>query len=148
MVLGVEADVEVTHVTGGQQPILAGMTQRHDVRGSAGGRLCVAFDRMLLYATGGAALANFFPFALGKSFNQARPGWTAGGGVEISLVENWSGRIEYRHSDFGSALYKSSNFDGNSYRIRVKDDAVRVGVAYHFDFAKPKPSPRDRDALR
>jgi len=148
ILLGVEADVEAAHATGGQLPFLAGMTQRHDVRGSARGRLGVAFDRTLLYATGGVALANFFPFALGESFNQARPGWTAGGGVEYALAENWSGRIEYRHSDLGSTLYESSNFDGNSYRIRMKDDAVRVGVAYHFDFAEPKPSPRDHDAPR
>jgi outer membrane immunogenic protein len=121
--------------------------QSHDVRGSARGRLRVAFDQTLLYATGSVALANFFPFALDESFNQARPGWTAGGGVEYAIADNWSGWIEYRHSDFGSTPYESSNFDGNSYRIRVKD-AVRVGVAYHFDFAEPKPSPRDADALR
>ena len=138
-VLGVESDVEVASVSGGEQPFLVGMAQRHDVRGSARGRLGVAVDRALLYATGGVALANFFPFALGKSFNQARPGWTVGGGVEYVIADNWSSRIEYRHSDFGSATYKSSNFDGSSYRIRVRDDAVRVGVAYHFDFAAPKP---------
>lgn len=138
VVLGVEADVEAAGVRGGEGPFLVGMTQRHDLRGSARGRVGVAVERALPYVTGGVALANFFPFALGEPFHQARPGWTIGGGIEYALAENWSGRIEYRHSDFGAATYESDNFDGNRYRIRVRDNAVRAGIAYHFDFAESK----------
>jgi opacity protein-like surface antigen len=148
VVLGVEADVEAAGATGGEGPLLVGMAQRHDVRGSARGRIGIAADRALFYATGGAALANFFPFALGEPFNQARPGWTIGAGIEYAIADDWSARLEYRHSDFGSATYDSANFDGNLYRIHVRDQAVRVGLAYHFNFAEPDRSSRDADTPR
>lgn len=146
VVLGVETDVEAARVTGGEKPFLVGMFQRHDVRGSARGRVGVTVERALLYVTGGVALANFFPFALGEPFNQARPGWTIGAGVEYAIDNDWSARIEYRHSDFGSTTYDSANFDGNSYRIHVSDNALRAGVAYHFNFAEAEASERKTDS--
>ena len=59
-------------------------------------------DRWLVYATGGLAAADVeasitnadgsiaFP---GESY--VRGGWTAGGGVEVAIVGNWSAKLEY-----------------------------------------------------
>jgi hypothetical protein len=33
-------------------------------------------------------------------------------------------------------MYVSSNFDGNFYRIRAKDDAVRAGLVYYFNYSE------------
>jgi outer membrane immunogenic protein len=139
LVLGLEADVEAAAVTGSEGHSLVAMAQRHDVRGSSRARVGVATERGLFYVTGGVALANFFPFALGEPFNQARPGWTIGTGFEYAIAADWSGRVEYRHGDFGSTTYVSSNFDGNFYRVHVRDDTVRAGIAYHLNFAEPGP---------
>ncbi|WP_159731477.1 outer membrane protein [Methylosinus sp. Ce-a6] len=144
LVLGLEIDVEAAGVRGGEGVSLIGLRQRHDVRGSARGRIGVALERVLPYVAGGVALANFFPSALGESFNQARPGWTIGAGIECAIEENWSARLEYRHSDFGSTTYVSSNFDGNFYRVRVRDSSIRLGLAYHFRF--PEPDQKSQDA--
>ena len=74
------------------------------------GRLGLAFDWIMPYVTGGAALvngldnltvtvggvtANFAPLS-GSTL-----GWTAGAGVEVALWTNWSAKFEY--------LYVSAN---------------------------------------
>jgi opacity protein-like surface antigen len=107
ILVGLEVDAEAAGVTGAEWRSLVGLAQRQDVRGSARGRIGVAGPRALFYGTGGFALANFFPFALGEPFSQARPGWTVGAGLECAISKNWSGRIEYRRSDFGSTSYVS-----------------------------------------
>jgi len=76
------------------------------IEGSIRGRLGVAWDRVLLYATGGVAFAGVnatysTPFA-SVSQSTTRVGWTVGGGVEYAVTNNWSVFAEYRYSDFGS----------------------------------------------
>ena len=83
------------------------------------GRIGYAADRVLFYATGGAAVAEFggasatvvngpgiaipagtFTSASGGS--STRWGWTVGGGIEWAFANQWSLAAEYRHADFGS----------------------------------------------
>jgi outer membrane immunogenic protein len=83
------------------------------------GRAGIAFDRALLYVTGGAAVAGIgattttvvngpgigLPagtFSSAGSGSGTRWGWTAGAGVEWAFNRNWSVAGEYRHADFGS----------------------------------------------
>jgi opacity protein-like surface antigen len=141
VVCGLESDAEAAGVRGRQKGMLLGMSLRHDARGSIRGRAGLAFDRALFYGTGGVAIANLFPFALGEPFNRAHIGWTAGAGLEYAFDANWSGRVEYRRSDFGSATYASSDFDGNFYRIRLTDNAVRIGIMYHFNYSEAESAP-------
>lgn len=129
LVLGLETEVEASSL-GGSGNLLS---WREDFRGSARGRLGVATDRALFYATGGGAAADIFSSALGESFSRARLGWTAGGGLELAIGGNWTGRIEYRYSDFGSASHVSSVFDGAAYRESARDSALRMSVAYYFE---------------
>src|SRR4029453_1285096 len=81
---------------------------RSDIQGSIRLRLGIAFDRVLLYATGGAAFAGIenvytigLPVFLTESVSRTRSGWTVGGGLEYAVANNWSVRAEYRYSDFG-----------------------------------------------
>lgn len=138
-VVGVEIDVEASSVRGRQKPPHIGTALQSDVRASLRGRAGLAMGRSLLYVTGGAALANFFANALGEPFNQARPGWTLGGGVEIALTDQWSARLDYRHSDFGAATFVSDDFEDNSYRIHIRDDSARLAIAYRFNFSASEP---------
>jgi outer membrane immunogenic protein len=90
-----------------------------------------AFDRVLVYVTGGGAVAHGsvdssftltnpiggitfpIPFQGTMSANDkfTRFGWTVGGGFEWAFNNAWSIGAEYRHSDFGSKAVTLANTD-------------------------------------
>jgi outer membrane immunogenic protein len=128
-----------------------------DIQGSIRGRLGVAFDRALIYATGGVAFGGFntdvslsgidvagVPFFVSTSRSNTRVGWTVGGGIEYAVTNNWSIRAEYRFSDFGSirndllgtTLPVGAFFNGNR---RVQQNQVQAGFSYKFDMFAPYP---------
>jgi outer membrane immunogenic protein len=116
-VFGLEGDVEGATISNSA------------LRASLRGRLGFALDRVLVYGTGGLALAsgsnnNAFGWNSGSS---TRLGWTAGAGLEYAFAPNWSARVEYRYSDFGR-----SNNGWVAPSVRRTENAVRVGVSYHF----------------
>lgn len=109
------------------------------------GRLGYAFGNVMLYATGGLALANiktsYTTFGVGAGsavFTDVRPGWTLGAGLEYAFARNWFGRIEYRYTDFGritdSVPAGATNlfWAGNNDTHRIQEHAVRAGVSYKF----------------
>ncbi|MBO0733846.1 MAG: porin family protein, partial [Methylocapsa sp.] len=89
-------------------------TTQASVQGSLRGRLGIAFDRLLVYGTGGVAVTNpnttiidttgFFTGVPGtnSTFTNVRAGWTAGGGIEYAVADNWWVRAEWRYSNFGT----------------------------------------------
>jgi outer membrane immunogenic protein len=132
------------------------------VQGSIRGRIGIAFDRVLLYGTGGVAFGGFntsinttyggnilYPNYFGghDSFSSTRVGWTAGGGIEYAVTNNWSIRAEYRYTDFG----RTTNYLVNSYtpffgeaiysnvRHHLAENRVQVGFSYKFDTYHPAP---------
>jgi outer membrane immunogenic protein len=118
------------------------------VQGSIRGRVGYAFDRVLLYATGGVAFAGVngyvqTPYAY-NSGSSTRVGWTIGGGLEYAVTNNWSIRAEYRYSSFGSY---TTNYGGLAPLVtnvsasrRTNENQVQVGFSYKFDtFAPPAP---------
>ncbi|MGA2636523.1 outer membrane protein [Methylocella sp.] len=131
------------------------------VQGSIRGRFGYAFDRLLVYATGGVAFggfntsistaytnALFYPaFSGTDSFSNTRVGWTVGGGLEYAVTNNWSIWAEYRYTDFGpsnNVLVNSfPGFNGDVLGARVHtnliENRVQVGFSYKFDIAAPAP---------
>jgi outer membrane immunogenic protein len=124
-----------------------------DVQGSIRGRLGFAWDRVLIYGTGGVAFGGFntnvslaaprvpFFFAQANRSN-TRVGWTAGGGIEYAITNNWSIRAEYRFSDFGTigeglGLPSGGRFI-NEHR-RLQENQVQAGFSYKFDTYVPPP---------
>lgn len=99
-----------------------------DWDGSVRGRLGYAFDRTMVYGTGGIAFARGFvdPVGLSKE-TETFTGWTVGGGVEHAFTDNLIARAEYRYSDFGRKDFglAGANFD-------LHQHAVRVGLGYKF----------------
>jgi outer membrane immunogenic protein len=110
-------------------------------------RIGVAFDRTLVYATGGLAVARFSssdavignpPITRGTSTSEWRAGWTVGGGLEYAFAPNWSGKIEYLYSDFGSWTGISPNFPvvlptEITFNHRLTNQVVRGGINYKFN---------------
>jgi outer membrane immunogenic protein len=141
-VFGLEGDVNGAAYRGTGVG-LAGTTlsQRIPVDGSVRGRLGYAFDRVLLYATGGAAFAaiqDTYLTAPGAFASQSRSrvGWTVGGGLEYAVTNNWSIRAEYRYTDYGR--YTDTPF-GVPVINHPTDHRVMAGFSYKFDMFAPAP---------
>jgi outer membrane immunogenic protein len=152
-VLGVEGDVDGTSISKNIFDPVTGTTfgTRIPVEGSVRGRLGVAWDRALFYATGGAAFADLqksytvgsFPFfgAAAPFYaqnSQSRVGWTVGGGVEYAITNNWSVRGEYRYTDFGHQTDALPAVAASVDHHEI-EHAVRVGFSYKFEMYAPPP---------
>lgn len=144
-VLGIEGTVDGTSmdktVFVGICPLFCGTSQTQlGVQGSVRGRVGIAFDRLLLYGTGGAAIAditntyNTLPVGGIASIESTQVGWTAGAGLAYAFTDNWSIRGEYRHSDFGHFVDKSSValFPTTNLNRHVTQDQGQIGISYRF----------------
>jgi outer membrane immunogenic protein len=98
-------------------------------------RVGFAFDRALLYATGGAIFTDLhdqiFSFAGVQSPNvAAKSGWAVGAGLEYALTSQWSIKGEYLHYDLGDTNVETSN--SVNYKVTNAGDIARLGVNYRF----------------
>jgi outer membrane immunogenic protein len=133
-VLGIEGDIEAADVkalsivsTAGQDYFF---NAKADMLASVRGRLGIAHNGWLAYATGGVAWGRISTPPL-DALNGTRTGWTAGAGLEYAFNSNWSTRVEYRYTDLGRESAQggeSASFDDNSFAFH----AVRVGLSYRF----------------
>jgi outer membrane immunogenic protein len=116
------------------------------------GRLGYAWDRWLVFGTGGVAFTDenmqLCSVASGCA-DQSRiaAGWTAGGGVEYAFAGNWSAKLEYLHADFGSQYFartpSSTGGFFNAHNITLTEDIVRAGLSYKFGWdGTPLPAGR------
>jgi len=116
----------------------------HDF-GTVRGRIGVAADHWLFYATGGFAYADVSRqvFQLGYvSYGDTQwlPGWTVGGGIEYAFDMHWSIKVEYLYMDFGtsSVTLAASGPLGPAPLGPIGistlwiDNAVRGGINYRF----------------
>jgi outer membrane immunogenic protein len=79
-----------------------------DYFGTIRARLGVAYDRALLYATGGFAYGNVnykIRDAGGASLfrrDDVQTGYVLGGGLEYKMAHDWSWKVEYQYIDLGN----------------------------------------------
>jgi outer membrane immunogenic protein len=140
IVLGVEADYgyangtsSFNHVNFSQQG-----ESRIESFGTVRGRLGYAFDRTLLYVTGGFAFANvkqktfLFTDDAGcrASFSGMKSGWTVGGGIEHMFTEHLSGKIEGLYANLGKK--SGANSCGCRFGFKNEVAVVRAGLNYKF----------------
>jgi outer membrane immunogenic protein len=90
-----------------------------------------------------------FPFsAVSADYNDARIGWTAGGGLEWMFAPNWSAKVEYLYYDLGTAsaanvlsaaVPAGSLLYGAFYKTSThfNGQVVRAGLNYHFQWFSP-----------
>jgi outer membrane immunogenic protein len=152
-VLGFEGDFDATNLertfvsAGLVPPFVAGdtFTLSNNWQASLRGRLGWAFDRFMIYATGGVAWANFeaeaalvgTPFIV--SADKTLTGWTVGGGFEWAFTPNWSLGVEYRFSQFdrddfglGSFLLGPDTFP-LGVRAELETHEITARVNYRFN---------------
>ena len=85
------------------------------------GRVGYAYDRFLLYGTGGVAFGDIKH----AGASTTRTGWTIGAGVEAALTSNMTGRLEYRHTDLGTATV-------GGLAINQTSNDLMLGVGFKF----------------
>lgn len=180
LIVGVEADVQGLGVRGGRGQNTVYPAQRNgaaatsmkldrdlEFLGTARGRLGYAVAPTLMaYATGGLAYGganlsggvsqNLSPGLLlsdtvrGDHFD-ILTGWTVGGGVEMALTRNLSGKLEYLYYDLGQLWLSNPSLhhdnlvtqatvvaDATSAHTRYSGHILRAGLNYRFDFSSPE----------
>jgi outer membrane immunogenic protein len=131
------------------------LNEKTEWLGSVRGRLGYAWDRVMIYGTGGAAWgkidtsinANCLVTGCGQSvllvnttanFSDTKVGWVVGAGVESMLSENWILRVEYLHYDLGGVV---DTLNLRADPLAPQDapwsrshryDTVRAGLSYKF----------------
>jgi outer membrane immunogenic protein len=147
VVIGVEGEINGKFGHGWKFDDLLRPTSSWD--GSIRGRLgYAASPRALVYATGGFAFGRFSTPQAGahepdedpveEHIGKTRTGWTVGGGIQYALDANWSARIEYRHTDWGTkTITNITDFTcpdscPETVGATLKDDRVAVGFSYKF----------------
>ena len=149
-VIGVEGDVNGgdvrsrTTFTGvGRAPGL--IESDHDnIEGSLRGRVGIAVDRALFYATGGAAFGeiedSYMRTGPGntsafQALTKTHVGYTVGGGMEYALTTNWSLRAEYRYTDYGRYVDVNDGALGVGFNTthKLNFNLAQIGFSYKFD---------------
>lgn len=155
-VIGIEADFDGTSIKSATaldafaqgypygNAAYVGVGSKINYVGTVRGRLGVAFDRLLVYGTGGFAYAdtdsyvNSTDYGIAAHKNNFHTGIAYGGGVEFALTNNLLLRAEYLHYDFNKKTIVHGNDTcgcGGTYDVYEKPhlDVVRAGLSYRFD---------------
>ncbi len=130
-VFGVEGDFDWDNIKG-NIPGCVGCEIKSTWLATARGRVGVAFDRVLVYGTGGAAFQNIqlsLPTIASGTINPF--GWTAGGGVEFAISPNWSVKAEYLFVDFHNENITLGT-PPTTVNFNLIENVVRGGVNYRF----------------
>jgi outer membrane immunogenic protein len=160
LVLGIETDISYTDfrdsttVTTAQlgtgAPLSNTFSSRLNYLGTVRGRLGIANDRALFYATGGLAYGesehhiNMFGATGNLQFagdsSKVKTGYAVGAGVEYALTYNVMLKGEYLFYDLGKdtvnvAVLPGSGGAGTGYNSRYDDNGhiIRVGMNYKFN---------------
>lgn len=135
-VFGAETDLSFANADGsGFYTTGEGISANLDWFGTVRGKVGYAFDRVLVYGTGGLAFGRIeaeenFPAPDSGSVDKTKFGWTLGAGIDWAFAQNWSAGLEYRHMDFGSVNFTPTYFGAGD--IDVTTDSVRLNLNYRF----------------
>ena len=151
IVLGIEADIQASGIKGevgldggisGGPGLSASVGSKTTYFGTVRGRLgWAAFDRMMIYATGGFAYGqtkSYYDFNIGDDYSGSKSnshgGWTVGGGMEYAILPNWSIKAEYLYVDLGKKSLLDYSGDGYAFNLSEKTrfNVVRAGINYRF----------------
>lgn len=145
LVLGIEADLSLTNIDGEDTTAFGAFNvdveSKMKYLGTVRGRLGVAFDRTLVYATGGYAYSEIdgnirvsaggFPVVSGTD-KISLSGWTIGGGVEHAVTNNVVVRAEYLYVDFGNASTQVNLGFPFQDTFQWQSHVVRGGLSWKF----------------
>ena len=131
IVLGIETDIQLSDVSDDDSDgVLGDSSSDVDYFGTLRGRAGVAFDKALIYGTGGLAYAGVdYNAPAGINDNYTEVGYTLGGGLEYAFDDAWTMKAEYLFINLG---HKTLSSGGVSTVATPSFQTVRVGVNYRF----------------
>ncbi len=94
--------------------------------GSLRGRVGYAFDRALVYATGGLAYGQ----VTNTGWAQTQTGWVLGAGLEYKLTPAWSAKVEYQYFDLDAPFSGTGPLGNIYFGDQTQFSTIRVGVNY------------------
>jgi outer membrane immunogenic protein len=107
--------------------------------GTFRGRIGYAFDRIMIYATGGGAVTDIkasqtiLPWA-----SSTELGWTAGAGIEGAITDNLTAKVEYLYAGFEKSSCPAASCGltpaAAPVSVGLNESMVRVGLNYKFGF--------------
>ena len=142
LVVGAEADIDWQNVRGAlvggnctlPGNVAASCASASNWVGTFRARLGYAFDRVLLYATGGGAFANIkaslnaLPWA-----SSTELGFSSGFGVEVAMTDNWTAKAEYIAAGFQQPSCGLANcLAAPAVSVKFYESMARGGVNYKF----------------
>jgi outer membrane immunogenic protein len=126
LVLGIEADFQGSGIS---DKDFAGDKSELNWFGTVRGRIGYAFDRTLIYGTGGFAYGNIKNTGT-FSVSETQTGWVVGGGVEYKLAPAWSVKAEYQFLSLDASDQNGAGRLGDFDFDRSEVHTFRVGVNY------------------
>lgn len=139
-VLGLEGVVDVTNIEGSADydygfDYTGTLSFSSNWQASLNVRAGYAIDALLLYGSLGVAIADGTltdapDYYETFSDSSTHVGWTVAAGLEYLFDENWSGRLEARYSDFGSADYDLGWKE--PVEASFSHAALTAGISYNF----------------
>jgi outer membrane immunogenic protein len=148
LVYGVEADI--SYNTAKSDVSIYNVTPDDHLRSTsnvlstARVRVGYAFDRALLFVTGGIALSNLNVSATGNfgptdfgtaGFSGWETGWAVGTGLEYAITQNWTVRAEGLYVDFGSRTawtVSGLTLTPMGFQFNNQELIARLGANYKF----------------
>ena len=134
-VFGVEGDVDYADSSETRETFGGTALTSMDLglHGSLRARMGYAFDRTLVYVTGGLAIADLeygVTDATGSATNTStKTGYTVGAGVDFAVTDALFLRGEYRFTDYGSDALSTA---AATYDFDTETHIVKVGLGYKF----------------
>ncbi|MGQ4273297.1 outer membrane protein [Terrihabitans sp. B22-R8] len=122
-VAGLEADASYTDLDNDDDAV--DFNSSLNYLATVRGRVGFAFDKVLVYGTGGLAFGEVEYDNGVDSGAETQLGWTAGGGVEVGLSQNLSVKGEYLYVDLGEEDYGAETVEFNAH-------TVKGGINYRF----------------
>ena len=123
LVLGIEGDISATGKSGSS----GGQTITNPWDGTIRARVGYAVDRFMIYGTGGAAFGKISSNDGSAPVESvSKVGWTAGVGVEAAVTDNVTARVEFRHTNLGTATFATDP------AVTYTSNDVLVGIGFKF----------------
>lgn len=169
LLVGIEVDVSFPNEIAGTATFSSGPSTRANFAemvqfsGTVRGRLGYAFDKWLVYGTGGFAWTyNQFtrtqiegtspggtlPDTSESLFLVPRFGWALGAGAEVALTSRWSARLEYLVTQYGNRGVTFA-MSGQRFDSDLSLQSIRLGFNYRpgqdKDFWTKGPSALELD---
>jgi outer membrane immunogenic protein len=144
-VFGIEGDGDWSNIKGSASStntVCAGCQTSNTWLATLRGRAGVAWDRVLLYATGGGAGGSIntsvpaIPGFTAGSSSTTEYGWAAGGGLEFGITENLTAKIEYLYVDLQNGSYSCTVASCGavaSVPVSFQTSLVRAGLNLKFN---------------